>query len=143
MSYKEYEGLSVEAAIAKVRAKSFHDEEDLAFVRARAEYFSPEEFEAITSEKQPAPEVAPEETPAAPEEVKAPENGESQTSPEASTTPEAPVAPEVEEVNPDKHKLDELQAMAAEANLDTSGTKAEIAERINESRKAAASQATA
>lgn len=131
MSYSQYDGLSIEAAIEKLRAKSFHDEEDKAFARARRSYFSPEELAAITGDDV-VPAEGDESSPDAP------------TTPDEPTVPTEPVAPVEDEnapIDPKDFKLDELQAKAAELDLDTSGTKAEIADRIN-AHKAEAPEAT-
>lgn len=117
MSYSEYEGKSIEDAIAKLRAKSFHDEEDKAFARARADYFSPEELASITGDELADAPKAPKE----PKDDKKPEDDEEEVEGQVSA----------------KLKLDELQAIAVEAGLDTSGTKAELIDRINEARKTA------
>jgi hypothetical protein len=118
MAFKEYDGLSTDQAMAKLRAKSFHDEEDKAFARARADLLSPEELAAITGDEMPEKK----------QEAKAPVGND------ADQTPSAPVAGDVELVD-EKLKLDELQAIAAESNLDTSGKKADLIERINAFRK--------
>ena len=122
----EYDGLPLDRAVAKIKAKPFHDAEDVQFVRARAEYFTPEEFAAITGGK--APE-APQGDAAAPSDADA--------APAGSGAPADAQGAQPGDVNPDAHTKDELQAMAAELSLDTAGTKAELAARISEARKAA------
>lgn len=112
MAFKEYDGLSVEKAIEKLKGKTSHDAEDIAFAQARAEYLSPQELAAITGgevTESAAADVA------------------------ADITPGKEAAPAEADgaLNAKSHKLDELQAMAAEAGLDTSGTKAELVERLN------------
>ena len=110
MSVQEYEGLTTEQAIAKIKAKSFHDDGDKAFARALSTYFTPEELAAITGD-----EV--DDTPPA-------------------GTGKAPVIDEDDTDGTDaekelmKLKLDELQAKAAELELDPSGTKKEIVAKI-------------
>lgn len=118
---KDYDGLTPEAALEKLKGKSIHDEEDRAFAAARRADLTDEEFEAITEERKPKAVAA--DAPEAPEAA----------SDAAGATDEAPAVAEGD-VDPSKHKLDDLQAMAAEAGLDTSGTKAELAARINEAR---------
>lgn len=120
----DYDGMPVEKAVAKLKAKPSHDAQDIEFARARQSYFSDAEFAAITGGQKAQGEAdeAPADAPVAP----APEDA-----------PAAPQDAEAGSVNPDSHTKDELQAMAAELNLDTSGTKAELAARISEARKAA------
>jgi len=121
MSFIEYDGLSVEKAVAKLLAKSFHDEEDKAFARARASYLSPEELASILGEEVVA-------SPKEDEDGKpAVVGGEEGNAPEGDVMPEGFIS----EKEMAKLTSDELQAIALEKGLDTSGTKKELTARIN------------
>lgn len=141
MSYKEYEGLTVEAAVAKIKAKAIHDEEDIAFARARVDYFTPEEFEAIVGDKKP------EGTEPTNDDANAKTTANEGTQPagnDANANASTGTANATEEIlTKDSMKADEFQALAASLELDTSGTKAELAERINAHRKEVAEKAAA
>lgn len=111
MSVQEYESLTTEQAVAKLKAKSFHDEGDKSFARALSTYFSPEELSAITGDDMVTPETPSEGT-------------------NLPTTPEDETDGTEDEKELMKLKLDELQAKAAELELDPSGTKKEIVAKI-------------
>lgn len=130
MAYKEYDGMEIGAAVAKLKSKVAFDEEDKAFARARAEFFTPEELSVITGDELPEDAGA-----------KAPEGNDANASSPSDTGAQTDADAEGVDLVDESLKLDELQAIAAEAGLDTSGRKADLIERINAFRKEAKSTA--
>lgn len=116
MAFKDYDGLDIDKAIAKLKAKSIYDAEDIAFAKARRDMLTDLELAAITGE-----EV---------EETNDDAGNQPGNEPQAPIIPPAE-APEGVELVTDKLKLEELQAIALEHGLDTSGIKKDLIERIN------------
>jgi hypothetical protein len=126
MAYKDYDGLDTDKAIAKLLSKGIFDAEDKAFALARSEYLTAEQLAAITGDE-------------IPESVDA-GAGE----PEGNDANQTPPSDENDGlVKKEDHSLPELQALAAESNLDTSGTKQDLCDRINAFRKEEAEKAEA
>lgn len=127
MSLVEYDGLELDKAIEKLKSKISWDEEDKAFARARADYLTPEELAVI--EGGVAAEVPRSSNQMELNQPEAPATGAPTDENQPGET--APKAGEVEGLASMKMNLVDLQGKAAELDLDTSGTKAELVERIN------------
>ena len=123
MSYKDYDNLEVEKAVEKLISKSMWDEEDVEFAKARKDYLTPAQYEAITGEEKPGDKSAK----ATADEAQADADKDSEV---ASS-----------EDGLDAMKLDDLRAKAAEMDLDTSGKKADLIERIRAAKPADEAQA--
>jgi len=128
---KEYDGLDIDQAISKLKSKVAWDDEDKAFALARAPYLTPGELEAILGDNFTPP--APQDDVVPPEDTVV-KNGligeiiDDQQPPAPETDPNAPVGPELVDM---KMSLAQLQERAVTLDLDSSGVKQELVDRIN------------
>lgn len=132
---KEYDGLDIDKAIEKLKSKIRWDDEDIAFANARAEYFSPAELEIIQGGEQTSQpagkgsnEMSLDGGDSQPPAGNVAGNGDTKA-PEDLDPNKLPAEGKIEATM--KMSLETLQGMAANLEIDTAGTKAELVERIN------------
>lgn len=127
---KEYDNLDIDAAVAKLKSKVAWDDEDKAFALARASYFTEGELEAILGDGYTPPEptvVVPQPSTDGNEPSNDPTTAPvDENAPTDGTVP--PTGPELVDM---KMSLAQLQEKAVSLDLDSSGVKQELVDRIN------------